>query len=185
MNWTLNRYVASRFLKALLGSVLIVSALIFIASLVELLRRSAGRTDFVDLAVMAAFQTPGIALQATPFVVLLASMASFAQLARSSELVVARAAGVSGWGLVAPVMVAATLTGIATFMVFDPVAAAMTQRFGILEARHFDGRGSRLSVSSDGLWLRQGDQFEQIVILARESNSTATELTRVTLFRFG
>jgi lipopolysaccharide export system permease protein len=183
-SWTLSRYIAARFLRALLSVFAIVFTLILIVNSVELLRRARGRAGLLDVVAMAGFQTPGIALLVTPFVVLLASMACYAQLARSSELVVTRAAGVSVWALVAPVAAMAAAAGVASFMLLNPIAAATTQRFETLEARYLDGRTSRLAVSDEGLWLRQGLGAGQTVIHARDSNRTATDLRRVTLFRF-
>jgi lipopolysaccharide export system permease protein len=73
---------------------------------------------------------------------------------------------------------------VATFTAFNPIAAATTQRYETLEARYLGGRTSRLAVSDDGLWLRQGFGDGQTVIHARETNRTATDLRRVTMFRF-
>jgi lipopolysaccharide export system permease protein len=184
MSMTLSRYVASRFMLSLLAVFVVVCTLILIINSVELLRRAAGRVDFLAVISMAAYQTPGIALQVMPFMVLLASMACYAQLARTSELVVIRAAGVSVWALVAPVATMALVVGTATFAVLNPIGAATTQRFETLQARYIGGRTSRLAVSQEGLWLRQGLGEGQTVIHARESNRTATDLRRVTMFRF-
>jgi lipopolysaccharide export system permease protein len=184
VSWTLATYVARRFAVALLGAFGAVTLLILLVNLIELLRRARGRVDVVDVATLAAFQTPQITMQVTPFVVLLASMICYAQFSRASELVVTRAAGVSAWAIVAPVAVSAVLVGGLTFAVLNPIAAATTQRFETLEARFLSGQDSRLAVSRDGLWLRQGLGEGQTVIHARASNATATDLRDVTLFQF-
>lgn len=184
MSWTLSRYVAHRFMTALLACFASITLLIVIVNIIELLRRARGRIGFVDIVGLAAYQSPSIALQVTPFVVLLASMVCYAQLSRASELVVTRAAGVSAWAIVAPVALTAVLVGGLTFSVLNPIAAATTQRFETLEARFFAGRTSRLAVSDDGLWLRQGLGAGQTVIRARTSNPAATDLASVTLFQF-
>ena len=56
------------------------------------------------MAEIAALRLPYIATQVLPFAILLGGMLCFWRLTRSSELVVARAAGVSAWEfLAAPV----------------------------------------------------------------------------------
>lgn len=185
MSSTLFMYVGQRFLRTLLAATGTVLALVLLITLIELLQRSGSRNvAFGDVLAMALLKTPGTALVALPFVVLLASMWSFAMLARTSELVVTRAAGVSVWAILAPVAALALATGLLSFSVLNPLAAATTSRFETLQARYLSGRTSRLSVSSEGLWLRQGLGQGQTVIHARVSNPTATELGRVTMFMF-
>jgi lipopolysaccharide export system permease protein len=182
---TLAFYLGRRFLQAFGFAIAAVLALIFLINTIELLRRAGNRdVSLGEIAAKATLQTPEIALTAMPFVVMLASLWCFAQLARSSELVVTRAAGVSVWALVLPAALAALAIGAVTFMLLNPLAAAMSQRFETLEARVLSGQASRLSVSPDGLWLRQGDGERQTVIHARRSNPAATELEQVTLYAF-
>lgn len=185
MSWTLARYVSRRFLGALLFACVAVYGLIFVVNLIELLRRSAGEdVSFDQLLGMALLQTPGIALGALPFVVLLSALGAFSRLSRASELVVMRAAGVSAWAAAAPAAALAALLGVASFTVLNPVAAATTARFETLDAKHLKGRESRLSISAEGLWLRQGAGEGQSVIRAAAADATATRLQDVTVFLF-
>ena len=185
MSATLSAYIARRFLVTLFWAFAVVCLIIFLGNLLEMLRRSAsGDASFVNVAAIAALQTPTTALTASPFIIMLATLAAFARLARASELVVTRAAGVSAWALIAPVVLSAALLGVASVTALNPIAAATQQRAETLEARHLSGRASRLSISGEGLWLRQGDGAGQTVIHARAANSTATELRDVTLFVF-
>ena len=87
-----------------------------------------GRASLWSLISIAALKAPSVALTAAPFVVMLSTLASFARLARSSELVVIRAAGVSVWALLAPVVACALLVGALTPTALNPVAAAASKR---------------------------------------------------------
>lgn len=185
MGLTLAIYVGRRFLGALLGAFAVVMLLILIVNFIEMLQRAGNRpVGILQILALAGLQMPAIAIVALPFVVLLATMASFARLARSSELVVTRAAGVSVWSLLAPVAILATLAGALSFAVLNPIAAATVQRYDTLQARYLSGQSSRLSVSPEGLWLRQAEDGRQTVIRARESDPTATRLGGVTVFEF-
>ena len=65
----------------------------------ELLRRSASKPDatFALVGEIAALRVPFIMIQILPFAVLLGGLLCFWRLTRTSELIVARAAGVSAW----------------------------------------------------------------------------------------
>ncbi|MEL6218519.1 MAG: LptF/LptG family permease, partial [Pseudomonadota bacterium] len=93
MTPTLSLYVARRFFFIATATFLAVLALVMIVDLVELISsNTGGRADFLDLLGMAFLRAPSITITAAPFTVLLASMVCFAWFARSSELVVTRAA---------------------------------------------------------------------------------------------
>lgn len=186
MTPTLSLYVARRFFTIAAASFGAVLALVLIVDLVELIAsNSGGRADFLDLLWMAVLRAPSITITAAPFTVLLAAMVCFAWFARSSELVVTRAAGVSVWRLIAPALLVALAMGVVSFAVYNPVAAAFAQRFDSLEEAMFGRSSSRLSVAGGGVWLRQGGDAGQTVIRAKRSNETADQLWRVTIFRFG
>jgi lipopolysaccharide export system permease protein len=163
-----------------------VFALVVIVDLVELMRaNSDGSAGFDALVAMALLHAPSVTVSAAPFVVLLSAMLTFAILARNSELVAARAAGLSAWRLVMPVIATAAALGVFTLGFYNPVAAAFAKRFDALEQRAFDRSASRLSVTGDGIWLRQGDSTGQTVIRAQAASPALDRLDGVTVFRFG
>ncbi|MEM9146892.1 MAG: LPS export ABC transporter permease LptG [Pseudomonadota bacterium] len=186
MTATLSIYVARRFFFIAATTFLGVLGLVLVVDMVELISsNTAGRASFIDLLWMAFLRAPSITIAAAPFTVLLAAMVCFAWFARSSELVVTRAAGISVWSLLAPALVMALFMGVVSFAVYNPVAAAFAQRFDSLEDTMFGRSSSRLSVAGGGVWLRQGDETGQTVIRAKRANETAQQLWRVSVFRFG
>jgi len=186
MSPTLSLYIARRFLGIVLACFVSVYLLVVLVDTVELLRAGAdSRAGFAELLGMALLHAPSITVTAAPFTVLLAGMVCFAMLARSSELVVTRAAGVSVWRLLAPALAVAALLGVFVFTAYNPVASALATRFEALEERLFQRSSSRLSVSADGLWLRQGGPDGQTVIHAERAGRDVDRLWRVSVFRFG
>lgn len=185
MTVTLALYIARRFLVITLAAAFAVLALVVIVDLVELMRaNSAGRASFATLIGMALLHAPSITITAAPFTVLLAAMTAYASLARSSELVVTRAAGVSVWALLAPALITAVVLGVLSFTVYSPIAAAFATKFDALEQRYFDRKSSSLSVSASGLWLRQGDATGQTVIRAQRASGAVDRLWEVSVFQF-
>jgi len=182
---TLGLYVARRFLGIAVLTFAGVLLLVVAVDLVELLRGSGdARIGFPQLLGMALLHAPSITITTAPFTVLLAAMTCFAMLARSSELVVTRAAGMSAWRLLAPALVTAIGLGVFIVTVYDPLAAALASRFETLEQKHFDRSPSRLSVSADGLWLRQGGPDGHTVIRAQGASGTIRRLWKVNVFQF-
>lgn len=185
MSWTLSLYVAKRFLLITLGAFLAVFALVVIVDLVELIGSNrSGVASFSDLVTMALLHAPSITIIAAPFAMLLSSMACFAWLARSSELIVTRAAGVSAWGMLTPAIVVSLVLGVFSFAVYNPLASALAARFEQLEEQYFGRSSSSLSVSAEGLWLRQGDSEGQTVIRARRASESIDQLWGVNIFQF-
>ena len=185
MTATLSLYIARRFLAILLGAFLAVFALVVIVDLVELMRSNRqGAASFAQLLMMALMHAPSVTITAAPFTVLLSAMTCFAWLARTSELVVMRGAGVSVWALLTPALIAAAVAGVGAFSVYNPVASVLANRFEQLEAQFFGSSSSRLSVSADGLWLRQGDANGQTVISAARASGTLDRLWDVSIFQF-
>ncbi len=182
---TLTFYVARRFLAYFVFAFIAVFLIVALVDMVELLRKSA-RSDatFAEVLWLAVLHAPSLMLTILPFIALLSAMACFSSLARSSELVVTRAAGMSVWRLMGPTIGAAAVLGAASFAIFNPIAAGTLQRFETLKAHYFDDMTSLLSISSEGMWLRQSGPQGQEVVRAWRANRDGTQLWDVTVFEF-
>jgi lipopolysaccharide export system permease protein len=184
---TLSRYMGRQFLWTLAGAFLLIIGLIFILDVVELLRRAtSSRADasFGIVLKMALYKLPHMAEKAVPFAVLFGSMATFRRLTRSAELVVARAAGVSVWNILLPIVIIAGLIGIFGITVFNPLSSLMLFNYEQMEGKYIKGRASLLALSSSGLWLRQADSKGQSVVHAMRVNQKNMELQDVIIFLY-
>jgi lipopolysaccharide export system permease protein len=156
---TLTLYVSRRFAAMTLAMLLALASLVALFDLIELLRRAATRQDatFALVSQIAALRLPFVAMQILPFAILLGGITAFWRLTRSSELVVARAAGISAWGfLMGPVVVAVLLGIFATTMV-SPVSSAMLARAERLDAQFLRNTSGITALAGGRLWLRQSD----------------------------
>ncbi len=165
---TLSLYLGRQFLIGI-GIVLFsVMMLVFVIDLVETMRKFGGREsfDFATLVGMTLMKMPGLIETMMPFAVLFGGMWTFTRLTRSSELVVARAAGVSVWQFLAPALFIGFTVGVFMVAAFNPFAAKMNERYERIENQKFEGHGSQLSISEAGLWLREGDNKSQAVVHA-------------------
>ncbi|WP_198373718.1 LPS export ABC transporter permease LptG [Roseomonas rosulenta] len=156
---TLMVYVARRFAAMTVAMLAALAGLVALFDLIELLRRAATRQDatFALVTQIAALRLPFVAMQILPFAILLGGIIAFWRLTRSSELVVARAAGVSAWGFLAgPVAVAVLLGALATAAV-SPLSSAMLARAERLDAQFLRNTSGISALAGGRLWLRQAD----------------------------
>ena len=181
---TLNFYIARRFLWLFARIFAGFFAMMLMIDLVDELRKfSDPGISLVQGLVLALMNVPAILYQVLPLILVLTAMGLFMGLARSSELVVVRAAGRSGMAfLLAPVL-SALLLGMFAVAVLNPIVAVTTKRYDTLSSGHARG-GSVLSVADGGLWLRQGSDEGQTVIHAERANLDGTELYGVTFLTF-
>ncbi|UOA27092.1 LPS export ABC transporter permease LptG [Pseudosulfitobacter sp. DSM 107133] len=181
----LHFYFARRFAMAFAMLTAVFFALVALVDLIEQTRRFAdfdvSLTDRIGLTLLHAPETIN---QILPLIMILATVVLFIGLARSSELVVTRAAGRSALrALAAPVVVALVIGGLAVTML-GPIVAATTKRYAILSEEYRNGGRAAVLVSGDGVWLRQGGAEGQTVIRAARSNADASVLYDVTFLEY-
>jgi lipopolysaccharide export system permease protein len=185
-SWTLYRYLAIQFLINVALTYALLLALAFSIDIVNLLERTAGHDVGSSVAVgMAVLQLPDLGQKFLPFAILLGGVVTFIRLSRSRELVATRAAGVSAWDFLLPPLTVAVFIGVFAVTMFTPISAVMFSKFAELEARYVKGEESQLSVSINGLWLRQGDRRQQSVIHALRAARQGEDLQDVLVFLYG
>jgi len=185
-SWTLYRYLAVQFLITVTVVYCIFLMLAFSIDTVELLNRTAGHAvPSVTVIGMAVLQLPELGQKMLPFAILLGGVFTFVRLSRSRELVATRAAGVSAWDFLLPPLTVAVLIGVLAVTLFTPISARMFAEFAGLEARYVKGQESQLSVSMNGLWLRQGDAHQQSVIHALRVAQQGEHLEDVLVLLYG
>jgi lipopolysaccharide export system permease protein len=182
---TLHLYIARRFLRSFVITAVILACIFMLMDMLEQVRKfDSTRVGFGELLQLVATHMPEWMYRILPLVVILSTLSMFLGLARSSEMVVTRAAGRSALKtLISPVLTVLAI-GLLSLAVFNPFAAATSKQFDLLEARYAGASSQILSISNEGLWLRQGNETGQTVIRAQRSGVTGTQLFDVTFFAF-
>jgi len=155
----LSAYFGRQFAAAAAMMLAGLTALGALFDFLELLRESATApaATFGVIVEIELLRVPWALLQVLPFAVLLGGIYAFWGLARSSELVVARAAGISAWQFLAlPVVLAAGLGVFATGAV-SPLSAVMFSRAEALDGAYLHSSTGPLSLNGSQLWVRQAD----------------------------
>ncbi len=142
--------------------------ILYLFELVEMMRRfGGGETALRQILWLAALRAPTTFYQVLPMLAILSAMAMFLALARSSELVVIRAAGRSALRMLLEPFVAMLLFGALVVAALNPVVAAATRFYQAkVQAITAPDLVLQVAVGEAGIWLRQGDRLGQTVIRA-------------------
>ncbi len=180
----LHLYFARRYLATFLAVLAAFFLILSLFDLLEQIRRFGDRgAGFGGLLALTFLNVPKSLYRILPLVTIIASIFLFLSLARSSELVVARASGRAiGTTLLAPVTMA-ILLGVGAVTVMNPIVAATLARYETVADDYRRG-ASTLSVTREGLWLRQADDNGQTVIRADRASLDGTELFGATFLSF-
>jgi lipopolysaccharide export system permease protein len=188
----LSRYVAWRFLTMMLVMLAALTGLVALFDFIELLRRAATRPDagFGIVTTIAALRLPFVGMQILPFAVLLGGIVAFWRLTRSSELVVARAAGISAWGFLAGPVLVATVVGVLATAGGSPLSSALLARAERLDGAYLRNVSGVTAIAGGRLWLRQADRGDDprgVAILSGRPQPArpgeAFRIAEVTLWR--
>ena len=154
LTFILSGYIARQFMIAVLAMLLALSGIVAMFDFIELLRRSASKPEatFALVSQISGLRLPFIAMQILPFAVLLGGILCFWRLTRSSELIVARASGVSAWQFLTAPTVCAIVLGITATAGLSPVSSLMLARAEILDNAYLRTGGGPLGdeVKDDG-----------------------------------
>lgn len=181
----LHLYFARRFAMSFLLITAILFTLISLISLLEEARRDyGGGVTFGDLVTLTLLDVPQTLNVILPLIMLLATVVLFLGMARSSEMVITRASGRSALKTLGAPVVVAGLIGALVVGMFNPIVAATSKRYAQVSEGFRAGGASALSISQEGLWLRQGSAEGQTVIRAWRSNTDGSVLFDVSFLSY-
>jgi len=170
-NSILGRYLTKQILLNFLAVLLMVLGVVMLFEVVELLRRTSERYDigFGFVLQMAVTKLPKTIEMVFPFVMMIAAMVTFWKLSKSNEFVIVRAAGVSIWGFLAPVLCATFLIGVVNVVIVNPLAADMYDMYETLEYRLKTRNPKAVLFSDKGLWIREAIDDDNVMVLQAQS----------------
>lgn len=188
--FTLSRYIAKQFVLSVLVMLASLTGMVCLFDFLDLLRRvSAHPNAGASVAAeIAGLHLPYFTIIILPFATLLGGVFCFWRLTRSSELVVARAAGISVWQFLTAPLLSATLIGVLATTVVSPLSSIMYAWAEKLDQHYLRSDDGPLSISGGALWLRQSDQATPhgIVILHARSvqfHVTALHIGNISVLR--
>lgn len=186
----LARYVARRFLRSFLAVAAVFLLILLLIDMIEMIRRFSDRDiGLGGAAGLAALNVASSFYSILPLLTVLAGIALFLNLARTSEMVAIRASGRSALKVVTAPALAAVLVGALTVGVLNPLVAVTGARYDQAVAQIERNSRQTVSVGDSAVWLRQAvvegtEESGQIVIRARRASPDATTLYNATFMVF-
>ncbi|GAN53686.1 LPS export ABC transporter permease LptG [Tanticharoenia sakaeratensis] len=156
---TLSIYIARQFTFSVLAMIAAFTGMVSLFDTIDLLRRVATRPNVPTSLVMeiAGLHVPYYMIMILPFGVLIGGIVCFWRLTRTSELIVARAAGISAWQFLAAPLACALLIGGVTTAAISPLSSSMYRQAETLDEIYLRTGGGPLTLNGGALWLRQVD----------------------------
>lgn len=181
---TLGKYLARRFIAAVLTVFIGMFVLVLMIDYIEQVRRTSviANVEALDVVRLTLYRVPQFMERLIPICVLVGAMSCFLELSRRLELVVVRAAGVSAWQFVTPIAVSALFIGVLATMVYNPVSSSLQDRSRQIESEIFSQHYRNAPTTAS--WLNQTTSEGQAILNASGSGGQGTELTGVSIFRF-
>ena len=169
-NSILGSYLIKQSVISFLGVLGVVCAIIMMFDTIEILRKTSGRHEvsvfFLVQYVIA--KLPETVDKIIPFIVMISTMISFWKISKSNEFVIIRAAGVSIWGVLTPVLLSVFMIGVFWIMMVNPFSAKMCELRKTLSYRLSTNNPNAFLFSNKGLWIREGKDENIIAIINAE-----------------
>jgi lipopolysaccharide export system permease protein len=145
----------------------IICAIIMMFDMIEILRKTSGKYDvtiwFLLKYVIA--KLPETVDKVVPFVVMVSTMITFWRLSKSNEFVIIRAAGVSIWGVLTPVLLAVFALGIFWIGALNPISSRLYELRKMYSKQLESNNMQAFIFSYQGLWMRENQSDGNIAII--------------------
>lgn len=161
-------------------------SIIYLFDTVELLRR-ASNVMHVPLPLifsMSFYKLPEVGQMIFPFAILFSAIFTFWKLTKRHELVIVRTAGLSVWQFITPIMLCVFMIGLIQIMLINPLSAMMISKYKTLEGEYLENKTSLISLSDQGLWLRQKNEDGHVILHAEKIKMPDWKLENVIVLFF-
>ena len=181
---SLNRYLAGVFARHVGFVFLAAFALMLLVDIMELTRRG-GDLDVPFLAIVgiSAMRMPSLAEQLVPFAVLIGALMTLVALSRRSELIIARASGLSAWQFLVPLIAVAALIGLAASLIYNPLSANLKLRSDAIMAETFAGSTTNIDPERE-VWFRQSTGNIMTLVRAASATDDGQTLNQISAMLF-
>ncbi len=167
----LGRYLTRQLILSFIAVLLMIVGVILMFEIIEQLRRTASRpdVDFLFILKMSFSKLPRTFEMVFPFVMMIAAMVTFWKVSRSNEFVIMRAAGVSVWGFLTPVLFAVFVVGMINIAIINPISSYLYEVHETMNYRFKTKNPKAVLFSDKGLWIREAGEDNTIRVLEAKS----------------
>jgi lipopolysaccharide export system permease protein len=183
---TLWTYITRRYLTMLAQVLVAIMVVVFLVDFTEYARRAGGIEGYTTALGLyfSAMRLPFIVMLVWPMVVLFAAMGTLSALNRRSELVIARASGLSAWQFLAPMLTASFAVGVFAVAVINPLSAYCLEQVKVLETTFRGYDAAESNRAPERPWLSQTTAEGTTVIGAGQTANRGLLLGDAVFLRF-
>ncbi|MGB0314421.1 MAG: LptF/LptG family permease [Parvibaculales bacterium] len=169
---TLNLYLVRRFALWLVIVTLGFGTVAVLGDFLEMLRFANRFNLGADTAFnFTLHRLPLLLMDFLPFIFLFGSVFCLLRLSQAQELAVIRAAGLSVWQFLKPLLVFTFLLSILIVLAIEPIGAHLHNRYTDRQAE-LTSQKSGLSFSTGGIWFRETTENGSYISRAQEIDDT-------------
>ena len=182
---TLNLYLVRRFAVWLIIVTLGFGAIAMLGDFLEMLRLANRLNLGAGTAlIFTLHRLPLLLMDFLPFVFLFATVFCLLRLSQAQELAVIRAAGLSVWQFLKPLLVFTFVLSTLLTLALEPIGAELHNRFTDSYAK-LTSQKSRLSFSTGGIWFRETTKSGSYISRAKKIDDTqAGRLLDIEIMQF-
>ena len=181
------RYFGFRYLNWVLASIIGLTATVTLIQAIELARRVSTKLqdgDSFNVVTMSMLNIPAVIELTLPIAMIAGSMFCFETMNRSNEFVVCRGFGRSIWSILSPSLVAAGLVGVLFVIFVNPIGSLTSREYEGKMNEVFGNKQQKLSVSTDGIWLRDTHAEGQFIIHGDMLDVSVAQIINPIVYRF-
>ncbi len=183
---TLFRYFGGRYAGWILASGVGLTLVVSLIQAVELARRSSNKQMAEDVSILnlVLLNIPTVIEMTLPMVLIIGSMVCFESWNRTNEFIVSRGFGKSIWSVLSPVVCVACLVGVVHVGIINPIGSVTSRHYESLMNSIFGNTEQRLSVSADGIWLRDEHPNGRFIIHGEMLEVDMASIVRPVVYKF-
>ena len=148
-------------------SIIGLTATVTLIQAIELARRASTKLQdgqSINIVGMSLLNIPSVIELTLPISLIVGSMLCFEAWNRSNEFVVSRGFGRSIWAILSPASFVAGMIGSLFVVLINPIGSLTSREYEKQMGELFGSGQQKLSVSADGIWLRDNQPAGQFII---------------------
>jgi len=181
------RYFGLRYIGWLLISIFGLTSTVTLIQAIELARRASNKLQdgqTINIVGMSLLNIPSVIELTLPISLIVGSMLCFETWNRSNEFVVSRGFGRSIWAILSPVSFAAGMIGLLFVVLVNPIGSLTSREYEKQMGELFGSGQQRMSVSADGIWLRDTPPTGQFIINGDMLDVDTAQIMNPTIYTF-
>lgn len=110
-----------------------------------------------------------------PFVVMFTTAFTFSTFAKSSEMQMLKAFGMSKFQILTPIIVTTLLFSLFIMFILNPIGASLIEKYERIEAVNLKGQTSIIALAKNGIWLRKTDHNSEHIFIIHALRVSQTD----------